>query len=301
MPGVTAAVRASPGSRAARRRARRRMPGSPSRGRRRRARIRRGRGERTAEPRHRHERTLGIRSADMVPEFSRPHCPPAPRRSWAGLLESGMESVAEALARLRELATGAEISLLAGAVRGGRPRVRAGRRPGARRVPRPGGHRPGLHDRRDARPDPRDRRAGRRRALGHRPRVRHDRRAPRRRRSSRSPPTAATRTTARPASRRSRSAPASRTTSPAATSRSTRWRCGCPDCVLVDPTGGVEDLLAGRAAHARGARGVVRRRPAADDARRPVHGAAGLPARRRGRGGGDRGWRTRSRSCRASG
>ena len=55
------------------------------------------------------------------------------------------------------------------------------------------------------------------------------------------------------------------------------------------------------AAHARRPRGVVRRRPAADDARRPVHGAArasGSTTRRRPR---RPGWPSRSRSCRASG
>ena len=83
------------------------------------------------------------------------------------------------------------------------------------------------------------------RALGHRPRVRHHRSAPRRahRRDHHLP--RATRTTARPASRWSRSAPTSTATWCAATSPSTPWRCGCRTCVLVDPTGGVEDLLAG--------------------------------------------------------
>ena len=118
--------------------------------------------------------------------------------------------------------------------------------------------------------------ADRRRALGHRPRVRHDRRPHRRphRRDHHLPH--ATPTTARPASptvavRRH----ASRATWCAATSPSTRWRCACRERVLVDPSGGVEDLIARRITHAGRTGAVLRRRPAADAAGRPVR----LPAR----------------------
>ena len=74
-----------------------------------------------------------------------------------------------------------------------------------------------------------------------------------------------------------------------------------PECVLVDPTGGVEDLLAG-----------VLRTPGApevsfgDDPLRMMRAARftaqlGLPARRRGAPRRRPGWPIPSRSCRASG
>ena len=87
-----------------------------------------------------------------------------------------------------------------------------------------------------------------RRALGHRPRVRHDRRAQARRRH-----VVVEVTTYRAdaydrtdrASRRWPSATPSRTTWCGATSRSTRWRCGCPTLEFVDPHGGLADLAPG--------------------------------------------------------
>ena len=49
-----------------------------------------------------------------------------------------------------------------------------------------------------------------------------------------------------------------------------------PSMEFVDPYAGLADLAREAAAHARGARGVVRRRPVADDAGRPVRGPARL-------------------------
>ena len=109
--------------------------------------------------------------------------------------------------------------------------------------------------------------------VGHR--LRHGR-ARKGRGQSRSPPTAASRTTASRASRRSSTAPHSRTTWSAGTSPSTRWRRGCRSSSSSIRRRPATTWRAG-AAHARDARGSLRRRPAADDARGPVRGAAGLP------------------------
>ena len=54
-----------------------------------------------------------------------------------------------------------------------------------------------------------------------------------------------------------------------------------PGAQLVDPAGGVEDLVAGRAAHPGRPARELRRRPAADAARRPVRVAARVRGRRR--------------------
>ena len=135
-------------------------------------------------------------------------------------------SCGEAVRRLAPVAAAAHRARRA--VRRRRARARARRRPGARRLPRPDLAGPRLHDRRDPRRRPSAllARLGRR-ALGHRPRVRHDRRAQARRaRRSRSRPTAPTPTTGRPQAGVP-SATTWRTTWSAATSPSTRWRSGC--------------------------------------------------------------------------
>ena len=160
-------------------------------------------------------------------------------------------------------------------------RARPRRRPGARRVPRPGHQRPRLHDRRHARPDPADRQADRRGALGHRPRLRHDRRADRRRNRSRSPPTGPTATTARPAGPTSCSATSLEDDLLRRDFTVNALALRLPEVTLVDPSGGIDDLLAGRAAHADRARDLLRRRPAADDARRAFHRPARVRPRRR--------------------
>ena len=69
----------------------------------------------------------------------------------------------------------------------------------------------------------------------------------------------------------------------AATSRSTRWRCAARAATFVDPYGGLDDLADAGAAHPRTPGGLVRRRPAADDAGRPVRRAARLHRRPGGR------------------
>ena len=71
-------------------------------------------------------------------------------------------------------------------------------------------------------------------------------------------------------------------TSAAATSPSTRWRCALPGREFVDPYGGVVDL-AHRLLRTPGhARGLLLRRPAADDAGGPVRRPARLHRRPRG-------------------
>ena len=96
----------------------------------------------------------------------------------------------------------------------------------------------------------------------------------------------------RRASRRSRSRRPSRTTSAGVTSRSTRWRSRSPPTggppALVDPLRRRRRPRPRPAAHAAGAGDQLRRRPAADAARRPLHRPlrpeAGAGAgRRRGR------------------
>ena len=75
---------------------------------------------------------------------------------------------------------------------------------------------------------------------------------------------------------------ASRATSSAATSPSTRWRSGCPSREFVDPYGGLVDLAARVLRTPGSARGLLLRRPAADDAGRPVRRPARLRRRTRG-------------------
>ena len=142
------------------------------------------------------------------------------------------------------------------ALRGGRPRARAGRRPGARRDARPApGQRPRLHHLRAPRPDPSGcsragpTRSGTSGALRH-----HRRREGRatRSRSRRTAPRPTTRARASPTvdfgdSPRGRPAPP----------RLHRQRDGGARCrrgEFVDPYGGVVDLAQRRAAHAGDAR-----------------------------------------------
>ena len=92
------------------------------------------------------------------------------------------------------------------------------------------------------------------------------------------------------ATRSSPSATRSTTTWSAATSPSTRWRCELDRRrrAFVDPFGGLAALASGVLRHARHAGGVVRRRPAADAARRPVRRPARVHAGAAGRRGDDR-------------
>ena len=102
---------------------------------------------------------------------------------------------------------------------------------------------------------------------------------------SRSRPTAPRSTATTRASPRCPTATPSRTTCAAATSPSTRWPWRCRRRRFVDPHGGLRRPGRRAAAHPGHAGGLVRRRPAADDAGRPVR----RPARLRGRPGGRRG------------
>ena len=192
------------------------------------------------------------------------------------------------------------------AVRGRGARAGAGRRPGARRVPRPAVAGPGLHDRR-ATPEQTERDPAPlgRRALGRRPRVRHDRRAqrgepiigrghdlprrrlrPRRRASPRSPfgdNLEDDLVAARLHRQRDGAAAARRWSSSTRTAGWPTW----PRGVLRTP------------GHPGG---VVRRRPAADDAGRPVRRPArAVAVAPEVRGGDDGDGRPASRSSRPSG
>ena len=71
------------------------------------------------------------------------------------------------------------------------------------------------------------------------------------------------------------------TTCAGATSRSTRWRSAVPGHEFTDPFGGLADLAARVLRTPGHAGGVVRRRPAADAAGRPVRRAAALRGRAR--------------------
>ena len=88
--------------------------------------------------------------------------------------------------------------------------------------------------------------------------------------------------------RRWRSATPSSATWAGATSRSTRWRCALPGARVRRPVRRAGRPRAAGAANPGHAGGVVLRRPAADDACRPVRRAAGLRRRARGRRGDDR-------------